>query len=149
MRRLLILFALFAASLAGQAPVGAQQRVAFTAARVNLRSSPGTYARALTTIPRGAALRSGACNNGWCAVTYGTTAGYIAERFIAHERPSSPAQLTGKGYTNSDGVHVRSPVRSPTGPPVGASAQCRDGTYSFSAHRRGTCSHHGGVSRWL
>jgi hypothetical protein len=25
----------------------------------------------------------------------------------------------------------------------------RDGTYSYSASRRGTCSHHGGVSQWL
>jgi hypothetical protein len=33
--------------------------------------------------------------------------------------------------------------------PTGASAKCRDGTYSFSAHRRGTCSHHGGVAVWL
>jgi len=33
--------------------------------------------------------------------------------------------------------------------PPGASARCRDGTYSFSAHRSGTCSHHGGVAVWL
>jgi Protein of unknown function (DUF3761) len=33
--------------------------------------------------------------------------------------------------------------------PAGATAECRDGSYSFSQHRRGTCSHHGGVSRWL
>jgi hypothetical protein len=33
--------------------------------------------------------------------------------------------------------------------PAGASAKCRDGTYSFSQHRRGTCSHHGGVGSWL
>jgi hypothetical protein len=32
---------------------------------------------------------------------------------------------------------------------AGASALCRDGTYSYSAHRRGTCSHHGGVAVWL
>ena len=31
----------------------------------------------------------------------------------------------------------------------GASAICNDGTYSYSAHRRGTCSHHGGVAQWL
>jgi hypothetical protein len=31
----------------------------------------------------------------------------------------------------------------------GATAICEDGTYSFSAHRRGTCSHHGGVAQWL
>jgi hypothetical protein len=34
-------------------------------------------------------------------------------------------------------------------PPPGATARCRDGTYSFSRHRSGTCSHHGGVARWL
>jgi hypothetical protein len=33
--------------------------------------------------------------------------------------------------------------------PSGATAQCRDGSYSFSQSRSGTCSHHGGVSRWL
>jgi hypothetical protein len=34
-------------------------------------------------------------------------------------------------------------------PPPGATALCRDGTYSFSHHRAGTCSHHGGVAKWL
>lgn len=28
-------------------------------------------------------------------------------------------------------------------------ALCRDGTASYSVHRSGTCSHHGGVARWL
>jgi hypothetical protein len=28
-------------------------------------------------------------------------------------------------------------------------AQCRDGTYSNSAHRSGTCSSHGGVRHWI
>jgi Protein of unknown function (DUF3761) len=34
-------------------------------------------------------------------------------------------------------------------PPAGATALCRDGSYSFSKHRSGTCSHHGGVAKWL
>ena len=29
-----------------------------------------------------------------------------------------------------------------------ASAQCRDGTYSYSAHRSGACSWHHGVAEW-
>ncbi|WP_405969196.1 DUF3761 domain-containing protein [Streptomyces sp. NBC_00988] len=29
--------------------------------------------------------------------------------------------------------------------PRGATAQCKDGSYSYSAHARGTCSHHRGV----
>ncbi len=33
--------------------------------------------------------------------------------------------------------------------PAGATAECRDGSYSFSQHRNGTCSWHGGVSTWL
>jgi hypothetical protein len=33
-------------------------------------------------------------------------------------------------------------------PDVGDTALCRDGTYSYSQHARGTCSHHSGVLRW-
>ena len=51
-------------------------------------------------------------------------------------------------YTNVDGYRVPSHYYAPTAP-AGASAQCRDGSYSFSLHRQGTCSHHGGVSQWL
>jgi|SRR5579859_4505282 len=53
-------------------------------------------------------------------------------------------------YVNSSGVCVHRPVKSQgSGGPAGATAQCRDGSYSFSQHRRGTCSHHGGVAKWL
>jgi hypothetical protein len=34
-------------------------------------------------------------------------------------------------------------------PPPGATAQCRDGSFSYSLHHSGTCSHHGGVAVWL
>ncbi|QOI55935.1 DUF3761 domain-containing protein [Rouxiella badensis] len=53
-------------------------------------------------------------------------------------------------YTNSDGQEVHRPAHSKSDKiPDGASAKCRDGTYSFSTHHRGTCSGHGGVSEWL
>ena len=45
----------------------------------------------------------------------------------------------------STGMKCQSPCAAPS-KPAGASAQCRDGTYSFSQSRRGTCSHHGGVA---
>ncbi|WP_331739796.1 DUF3761 domain-containing protein (plasmid) [Streptomyces sp. NBC_00015] len=32
--------------------------------------------------------------------------------------------------------------------PRGTTAKCKDGTYSYSAHFRGTCSHHRGVKYW-
>jgi hypothetical protein len=33
--------------------------------------------------------------------------------------------------------------------PAGAIAQCKDGMYSHSQHRTGTCSRHGGVAKWM
>lgn len=36
----------------------------------------------------------------------------------------------------------------PAPPPKGATALCRDGTYSFSKTRSGACSYHGGVKEW-
>jgi hypothetical protein len=52
-------------------------------------------------------------------------------------------------YVNSSGNVVHAPAHSTTGAaPAGASAHCSDGTYSFSQHHRGTCSHHGGVASW-
>lgn len=53
-------------------------------------------------------------------------------------------------YVNSNGTTVHSPAESTDGSvPSGATAQCVDGTYSFSQTHSGTCSHHGGVASWL
>jgi len=51
-------------------------------------------------------------------------------------------------YVNSQGQRVKRPQNC-SNPPPGATAQCRDGSYSFSMNHRGTCSHHGGVTKWL
>ncbi|WP_161884338.1 DUF3761 domain-containing protein [Deinococcus alpinitundrae] len=58
--------------------------------------------------------------------------GHLAHR--PHPSPSSPST-----------EYEKTPLCSDT-KPAGASAQCRDGSYSFSTHWRGTCSHHGGVA---
>lgn len=61
----------------------------------------------------------------------------------------APAQNCPNGtYVNSAGNTVCSPYSAPSAP-AGATAQCVDGTYSFSQSRSGTCSHHGGVAQWL
>jgi hypothetical protein len=74
-------------------------------------------------------------------------------RKTASERATTASQAGGGSsddyYTNTYGERVRRPAFRNDGPPAGASAQCRDGSYSFSRSRRGTCSHHGGVARWL
>jgi hypothetical protein len=51
---------------------------------------------------------------------------------------------------NREGFEVHRPAHTVSGQaPAGASAQCRDGSYSFSMNHRGSCSRHGGVSRWI
>ena len=52
-----------------------------------------------------------------------------------------------KYYTNTAGNKVQSPTHY-NSKPAGASAKCKDGAYSFSQSRRGTCSGHGGVAVW-
>lgn len=70
---------------------------------------------------------------------------------ITPPAPTPPAVAPSSGdntYVNSDGNTIQSPTYYNSAP-SGASAHCRDGTYSFSQHRSGTCSGHGGVSSWL
>src|SRR6185436_5839921 len=52
-------------------------------------------------------------------------------------------------YKNSSGHCVHRPSSDPNEVPGGPTAQCRDGSYSYSEHASGTCSHHGGVARWI
>lgn len=64
------------------------------------------------------------------------------------EDPQNSPLSRPKTYYNVDQIEVQSPTKYKSVPP-GACAVCRDGTYSFSRNRRGTCSHHGGVASWL
>ena len=42
------------------------------------------------------------------------------------------------------------PAMAPTGAaPAGATGLCKDGTYTMSKTHSGSCSHHGGVAKWL
>ena len=64
-------------------------------------------------------------------------------------KKKAPTNCSNGTYVNSDGNTVCRPAQSSSGAPSGATAQCRDGSYSYSQSRRGTCSRHGGVSSWL
>lgn len=67
---------------------------------------------------------------------------------VAGGGSSGGSGSSGDTYTNVDGNQIPGPISAPVAPP-GATAQCNDGTWSFSQHHQGTCSHHGGVARWL
>lgn len=80
--------------------------------------------------------------------TLAVGSGLLADAAPATARNQYPRSCGADSYVNSRGHCVHRPVASRT-VPEGVTAQCGDGTYSFSQSRRGTCSHHGGVSRWL
>lgn len=80
---------------------------------------------------------------------------------IVTSGPTTVSASCGAGYyQNSDGQCIPDPpsglppggapgLVGSGGAPSGATALCRDGDYSFSTHRSGTCSGHGGVRQWL
>jgi uncharacterized protein YgiM (DUF1202 family) len=137
------------------------------AIQANVRDKPLKSAAIVMTVKKGDLLTlNGAPANGpWYRIRDNRTRaeGWIHGSTIAllelvdtNSQPTTPTQrarttssaVTGRSYVNVDGVRVRSPVFSDRRP-AGASARCRDGSYSFSQHRSGTCSHHGGVAEWF
>jgi len=138
----------------------------YTEANLNLRSGPGTDFRVLLTIPQGTIVEMYEdCDCEWVAVEYRGEFGYISSKYLSkyYHRSSgsknarykkqrrgfsSKKRSSYEYYTNSNGDRVQSPTYY-NEEPAGATAKCRDGTYSFSRSRRGTCSHHGGVAIWL
>ncbi len=152
MRRSALLVALSASlavsTLPAQKPAAFQDTLVYTTTTVRLRVHPFMTAQVLAILAPGTQVRTYTCTQGWCSVTVPVNrrAGYLASEFLTLAPPA--AQPQGRGYVNSQGVWVPSPQRSSQAPP-GATAHCRDGTYSFSQSRRGTCSHHGGVAEWL
>lgn len=131
---------------------------------LNLRYEANAHSYILTVIPKGTAVTIDEdCDCKWVPVEYKGYVGYISTRYLSKTRyrksytsyrrkavrsaDSYNRRRTIRYYTNVYGNRVQSPTYYET-TPNGASALCRDGTYSFSQSRRGTCSHHGGVARW-
>jgi hypothetical protein len=71
----------------------------------------------------------------------------VAAFAVAPSHAAAPLCHSGY-YKNVSGHCVARPTKAPSAP-AGATAKCRDNTYSFSEHASGTCSHHGGVAVWI
>ena len=80
---------------------------------------------------------------------FGITTRIDANTIIASHPEWTTTLSTGTSYQNVNNNTVHSPSYSSNGIPAGATAECGDGTYSFSLHHSGSCSHHGGVAQWL
>lgn len=136
---------------------------AYTKTDLNLRSYRSTHSSIIGVIPSGEKVTVQYCDSYWCKVQYQNAYnGFVSKRYLKKQitttknyiakTPTDRQIIIPKPkvdyYENSFGEMVQRPTYY-TSPPSGASAVCRDGSYSFSRNRRGTCSHHGGVSEWL
>lgn len=148
MRKLVAVLALCLSAPAVAAQAKLTDTTAYTTAAVTLRAKPDPQSRSVARLAAESPVHVTRCENGWCQAQVKDLSGYLPRAALSLDPNGSFVE--GAGYTNSQGEKVRSPTRTADNqPPPGATAQCRDGTYSFSRSRRGTCSHHGGVSKWL
>lgn len=162
MKKLILLFTIMLTCFVSNA-----QTAFVTTANLNMRSLPCTCAQVTKTIPKGAIVYVlNYEDDSWARVTYNGHTNYVSRQYIkkatstgtssksstSSYKSSSNGYTTSNStvryYTNSYGNRVQSPTYYTTAP-SGATALCRDGTYSFSQSRRGTCSHHGGVAKWF
>ncbi|MCJ7449410.1 MAG: DUF3761 domain-containing protein [Bacteroidales bacterium] len=135
----------------------AQNQIKTTSVNVNLRQDPWIDNNIICVIPKSSlvVVNSDQHTIDWIKINFNGHTGYAYSKYVVNLQNStslnydfSSTQSNVKYYTNSKGERVQSPTYYKTAP-AGATAECRDGTYSFSRSRRGTCSHHGGVKRWL
>lgn len=70
----------------------------------------------------------------------------VANGIYIAPAPAPQTTCVNGSYINTAGQTVCRPSYENNG---NATAICKDGTYSYSQNRRGTCSHHGGVQNWL
>ncbi|MDD4971746.1 MAG: DUF3761 domain-containing protein [Paludibacter sp.] len=130
-----------------------------TTTNINFRSTPEISHNTICVIPKGTTisiLKNIIQNGNWIQVEFNGKIGYIHHSLLKRNHHTSnnlnsngnSAHGRIKYYLNSSHETVQSPTFSSSAP-SGACAQCNDGSYSFSRSRRGTCSHHGGVKKWL
>jgi hypothetical protein len=149
----LLLSLALAATLAAQASPGSigpdSGAVVFTDAVTWLHESPHWGSKRLALLPQGTQVQVIKCADQACRVSFRKLTGYVGEERLQTTTARAPVE-PGRGYINSRGQWIPSPTHSPDDrPPAGATARCKDGSYSFSQSRRGTCSWHGGVAQWL
>mgnify|MGYP001254029445 CR=1 FL=1 len=128
-----------------------QNIIKYTTSNLNLRSDANVHSGTITVIPQGIAVSLAEnCKCKWILVSYHGYTGYVRSKYLSLNKSPHHQQDHGriKYYINSEGRRIQSPTYY-SSTPVGATALCRDGSYSFSQNHRGTCSHHGGVAKWF
>ena len=106
-----------------------------TRSATTLRVEPSDSSNVRTHLTQGTPVVVLECRREWCTASAWGLSGYLHADSLRADVRATPATPARRAVLSS--------------PSSGPSAQCRDGSYSYSRSRSGTCSHHGGVARWL
>jgi hypothetical protein len=94
------------------------------------------------------------CKDGTTSTATGKGAcsghGGVQKTPAAADTAAAPASAAAPAAaTAMTAAPAKTPASAASTDPTGATAKCKDGTYSKSTHKAGTCSNHGGVAQWL
>jgi len=87
----------------------------------------------------------------------GACSGHGGVQKAAKSKPATDTPAAAPAAASPPAVQPKASTASKSAPtakagntdPTGATAKCKDGTYSKSQHHSGNCSSHGGVAEWL
>lgn len=138
--------------------------VKYTSRKIDLMSEADSLSYIIATIPKGTPIHLYEdCDCKWICVAYNNHYGYVRSDDLIRKGnevglkndlgfSSDQKRINPQGHTPDNSFYNDTNDDDKDGDsstPKGATALCNDGTYSFSRHRRGTCSWHGGVRKWL
>lgn len=147
------------------APSSPDQSVTVLTKALNVRAGPGTGYGIVHSLSKDEQVQVLGINDDrtWYRISHEASEGWVSadSKLVSFEGDrnllavipnptyiappkAAPARATSVGSGGSGGSSSTSAKN-----PGGATARCVDGTYSYSANHRGTCSHHGGVAQWF
>lgn len=138
----------------------------------NLRDTPATSGKVIQMVPEGASVEVIRQKGAWFYVSSSGQKGWLHGNMLRYENAATDTKNQAEAQTKAktreetkeEAIKPDPSLPRPDYPSIsraskktpapeidnaGATARCRDGSLSYSAHRRGTCSHHGGVAVWF
>lgn len=115
---------------------------------------PKSEAKVIRKLPAGTNIEVVRQKGAWFYVSIDGRKGWMHGNTIRYENTEPDIKAEKKTSPEApETTYSESPKVSQKTPETeidnsGATAKCRDGSLSYSEHRRGTCSHHGGVAVW-
>ena len=132
-------------------PRGASSSKSGTAGRASVpkgatgQCNDGSYTRAKTQC--GACSRHGGVKTWFGGKSSSTASTPTNTRVPKTAASPPPTQEPPNVPPTPPSSAAKAPTKSPANAP-GATAKCKDGTYSYAKQHRGACSRHGGVAEW-